>query len=184
MSAAHTVINNFMRKGFNLLGHGCYAAVFESNTDPNLVYKIGIMRADPFVDYIQTAVLENNPHFPRVHELKLYDNWYLAKMERLEPLPFHKGHLSSEVRSLVNQKEDKLVHLTPTPELQTVAARIRELADALDLKIDLHGGNIMMRGLVPVITDPLCHHDIESGWALENWFGQKNKDQRNTSWNF
>lgn len=184
MSAAHTVINNFMRKGFNLLGHGCYAAVFESNTDPNLVYKVGAVSSDPFLVYIQAAGLKDNPHFPKIYEIMEYDNWYLVKMERLEPIPYHKTFLSSEIRSIVKEKTDALVHLAPTPELQAVAAHIRKLSDDLDVKIDLHQGNIMMRGLVPVITDPLCHHDIESEWALENWFGQKNKKQRNASWSY
>jgi hypothetical protein len=184
MATAHTVINNFIRKGFNMLGNGCYAAVFDSNVDPNLVYKIGVRTSDPFLDYIQQSSLQANPHFPRIYDIACGDNWYLVKMERLEPIPSHKTFLSNEIRSLVEDEGDALVHLTPTPDLMAIAAQIRNLAEALDVKVDLHQGNIMMRGNTPVITDPLCDHDIESAWELENWFGKKSKGQRNASWSY
>ena len=184
MATAHTVINNFTRKGFRMLGHGCYAAVFDSNVDPNLVYKIGVRISDPFLNYIQETKLKSNPHFPRIYDVMCGDDWYLVKMERLEPIPSHKTFLSNEIRSLVKEEGDALVHLTPTHELMSIAHHIRTLAESLEVKVDLHQGNIMMRGTTPVITDPLCDYDIYSEWALENWFGQKNKGQRNASWSY
>ena len=173
MATAHTVISNFKRKGFNLLGHGCYAAVFDSNVDPNLVYKIGVRSSDPFIDYISDVALQNNPHFPRIYDIMVQDDWYLVQMERLEPIPSHKTFLSNEIRSLVKEDGDTLVHLKLSTELLSITDRIRELAEALDVKVDLHPGNIMMRGVTPVITGPLCDHDIYSEWALENWMHQK-----------
>lgn len=184
MATAHTVINNFTRKGFRMLGSGCYAAVFDSNVDPNLVYKIGARTSDPFLDYIKDTSLQANPHFPKIYDIMCADEWYLVKMERLEPIPCHKTFLPSEIRSLVCNRSDTLTHLTVTAELTAITSRIQELSDALSVKVDLHEGNIMMRGTTPVITDPLCDYDIESEWALENWFGQKNKSQRNASWSY
>ena len=99
------------------------------------------------------------------------DNWYMVKMERLEPIPSHKPFLSNEIRSLVEEEGDVLVHLTPTHELMSIAHHIRTLAESLKVKVDLHAGNIMMRGTTPVITDPLCDYDIDSEWELESWFG-------------
>jgi len=185
MATAHTVINNYTRKGFKMLGHGCYAAVFESNTDPNLVYKVGARVTDPFLAYIQEPSLINNPHFPRIYEIFTDETWYLVKMERLEPTPSHKIEMSSELSSVVRGTSNTLQHLKPSHELYSIAHQIRELADRLDAKLDLHQGNVMMRGTTPVITDPLCDHNIYSEWALENWFGQqRNKEQRNASWSY
>ncbi len=184
MATAHTVINNFTRKGFNMLGHGCYAAVFESNTDPNLVYKGGTRSSDPFLAYIQEPTLARNIHFPRIYDIVINKDWYLVKMERLEPLPSHKLEMSDEISSVVRGENNTLRYLEPTDDLYSLAHQIRELADRLDVKLDLHQGNIMMRGLTPVITDPLCDFNIYSEWALENWFGQKNKEQRNASWSY
>lgn len=182
MATAHTVIDNFIRKGFRMLGNGCYAAVFDSNVDPNLVYKIGVRASDPFLAYIKQDELRANPHFPRIYDIMEGDNWYLVKMERLEHIPSHKTFLSNEIRSLVEDEGDALVHLAPTPDLMSIAAHIRNLAEDLYVKVDLHAGNIMMRGNTPVITDPLCDYDIYSEWALESWFDRKNKGQRNASW--
>ena len=184
MATAHTVINNFTRKGFRMLGNGCYAAVFDSNVDPNLVYKIGVRISDPFLSYIKQDELRANPHFPRIYDIMEGDNWYLVKMERLEPIPSHKPFLSNEIQSLVEEEGDALVHLNPTKELVSIAKHIRTLAESLNVKVDLHAGNIMMRGTTPVITDPLCDYNIYSEWELENWFGQKNKGQRNASWSY
>lgn len=181
MATAHTVINNFIKKGFNMLGSGCYAAVFESNTDPNLVYKVGVRTSDPFLSYIKDQSLTNNPHFPRIHKLFVYDTWYMAEMERLEPVPSHKVYLSKEIRSLVSEKLDQVKELKLTAELRMLTDRIRNLAEQLDCKIDLHQGNIMMRGLTPVITDPLCDNDIYTEWDLENWLGKNKNYQRNAS---
>jgi len=178
MATSHTVINNFTSKGFKLLGHGCYAAVFDSKYDPNLVYKVGITTSDPFLAYIRQKSLVSNPHFPIIYDIIEADSWYLVKMEKLEPLPYHKIELSNQIRSLVDDDVNMLTSFSPTSDLLNITDKIRELADILDVKVDLHQGNIMMRGLVPVITDPLCDHDIYSEWALENWFGQKNKEQR------
>lgn len=182
MATAHTVINNFTRKGFKMLGHGCYAAVFDSNVDPNLVYKVGIKLTDPFLSYIQEPSLANNPHFPRVYDIHVGDGWYLVKMERLEPLPSHKLEVSSDISSVVSDDSYTLKYLAPSHELFSIAHQIRALADSLDVKLDLHPGNIMMRGMVPVITDPLCDHNIYSEWDLEGWFGQKNKGSQCPSW--
>ncbi len=174
MTAAHTVIKNFTKKGFNMLGSGCYAAVFESNVDPNLVYKVGISTTDPFLSYIQDSSLADNLHFPRIYDIAYLNGGYLVKMERLEPIPSHKVEMSKELRSVVHDDIHTLKHLKASNELSRIATRIRELADSLDVKLDLHEGNIMMRGVTPVITDPLCDHNIYSEWSLDTWLGQKN----------
>ena len=182
MATAHTVINNFTRKGFRMLGHGCYAAVFDSNVDPNLVYKVGVRTSDPFLNYIQDPSLVNNPHFPRVYDIHVGEDWYLVKMERLDPLPDYKLVVSNEISSVVSDDSYTLKYLAPSHELFSIAHQIREMAERLDVKIDLHPGNVMMRGVTPVITDPLCDHNIYSEWELENWFGQKNKKSSYPDW--
>lgn len=182
MATAHTIINNFSKKGFKMLGYGCYAAVFDSNVDPNLVYKIGVRASDPFLAYIKQDKLKTNPHFPRIYDILEEDSWYMVKMERLEPIPSHKALLSKDIRSLVEEDGDTLSLLTPTHDLMAIAHHIKTLAESLEVKVDLHAGNIMMRGTTPVITDPLCDYDIYSEWALESWFGQKKRSQRNASW--
>jgi hypothetical protein len=184
LATSHTVINNFIRKGFYLLGYGCYAAVFESKTDPNLVYKVGAQVTDPFLAYIKNTPLQGNPHFPRVYSCDVFDSWYLVTMERLDPIPDHKLLVPADIRSIVDGEQKPLKCIQDNKSLQAIAAEIRAMAEWMDVKVDLHQGNIMMRGTVPVITDPLCDKNIYSEWALENWFGQKDKEQRNASWSY
>lgn len=183
MSTAKNVINNFMSKGFTLLGHGCYAAVFDSNSDPNLVYKVGVTTSDPFLDYIKLKkdFLEN-PHFPKIYStyIDMSNDWYLVTMEKLETVPSHKIGISNEISTLINDSSAiTSITIKKTKELVSLTAQINKLVNSIpDIRLDIHQGNVMMRGVTPVITDPLCGLDINSGWELESWFAQKNKVSR------
>lgn len=152
---ARKVIQNFQNKGFNLLGIGCYASVFESNTDPNLVYKIGVNRRDPWLEYIKTNVKSN--YFPKIYSIHHYYDGYLCLMERLYYVPY------------TLEKEKKKLKEFSCKEAESVYKVIKGLVSDT-VRIDLHDGNIMMRANRQlVITDPLAETYIDSGTDLENW---------------
>jgi hypothetical protein len=165
MATGITVIKSFMRKGFRLIGDGCYAAVFESNCDPNLVYKVGNNASDPYLAYIQANI--NSPHFPRVHSVFIdYDNnYYIVTMERLEEIPDHKRtSVPSNIRTQFTRES------AVDPDMQSLVERVEALlSSCTDFKLDLHSGNIMMRGVVPVVTDPLAHDEIPEESDLSCW---------------
>lgn len=165
MSTGISVIKSFLRRGFRMVGDGCYAAVFESNQDPNLVYKVGNTACDPYLTYIQANI--DSPSFPRVHKTYIdYDNdYYIVVMERLDPVPEHKhGTLPVNIRKQFTGEVSADTDMQPVIDLVT-----RLLDCCSDFKLDLHAGNIMMRGLVPVVTDPLAHEEIDDSFDLSLW---------------
>lgn len=164
MATGLTVIKNFGRKGFRLLGNGCYAAVFESDSDPNLVYKVGITTDDPYLTYIQSDI--KSAHFPKVHKLFVdaENDYYIVQMERLSPIPEHKRSLVSSIRKQFEGEADTAAEYAPVIDLVNVLLNAYE-----DIKLDLHEGNIMMRGYTAVITDPLSHDHISEDRDLDLW---------------
>lgn len=164
MFTGHEVIQEFIDQGFELLGSGCYAAVFASKTDPNIVYKVGVNVEDPFLGYIGLNLAGLNEHFPKIHRLCIMDDYYIAVMEALTPLPVHKYTISESIR-----KEVKYPAGEVTAAMAELICEIKKLAESNGHKIDLHNGNIMLRNLTPVITDPLCDTEISSEWSLEGW---------------
>lgn len=174
MSSAFTVVRNFIKQDFKLAGVGYYSAVFESNVDPNIVYKVGRTLKDPFLDYISMPRLKHNPHFPRVLSLhKDYDNyWYMATIEALTPIPEHKKTLAKTVRDSVHSL-DKVSLPEQLKQLLNEVVLFAENDDSVS--IDLHSGNIMMRGNTLVITDPLAEHYLYTASDMENWFEQRKR---------
>jgi hypothetical protein len=165
MTTGTQVIKNFMKRGFKLLGDGCYAAVFESNTDPNIVYKVGNNAQDPYLEYINAHI--DSEYFPKVHKAYIdYDNsYYVVIMERLEPLPDHKRKAVEHTFSEQFEGNQQV-----PPDMQVIVDHINKLLEGCnDLKLDLHAGNIMLRGLTPVITDPVCHDEIDDYYDLSIW---------------
>jgi hypothetical protein len=168
MATGLRVIKNFIKRGFRLLGDGCYAAVFESNTDPNLVYKIGNTVQDPYLDYINANIASK--HFPRIHKtyIDYENNYYLVIMERLDPLPVHKR--KTLTLDLLEQfTGDKQTSCAMLEVVEHVNKLLNEFGA---IKLDLHSENIMMRGINPVITDPLSHDEIEDSYDLSIWMSK------------
>lgn len=171
MSAAFTVVKNFMRKGFHLSGCGYYAAVFESQQDPNLVYKVGRTTYDPFLLYAAQTEFRSNPHFPRIYKLTVFDDWYIAQIEALTPVPEHKRALTKRISESAYKNE---LSMLESESLRQLISRIKQLVETnKDLQLDLHPGNIMMRGIVPVITDPISEYSLYTASDMESWFEQR-----------
>ncbi len=170
MSTAFTVVRSFERKGFKFLGCGYYAAVFESNVDPNLVYKIGRTLSDPFLEYATNSALKQNPHYPRIYDLytDVDNDWYLVKMEALVPLPEHKYSFATKVSSFAREE---IIDTDISPEMNQLIDEIKRMSKLDDsVNIDLDRGNIMMRGVTPVITDPLAEYYLETELDMEQWY--------------
>jgi len=170
MTTAKTVAKHFLDKGFRLLGSGCYAVVFDSKTDPNLVYKIGSTLSDPFLVY---AKLQNkfvdNPHYPKIYSIyeDTEHDWYMVKMEALTKLPHHKYEVITRVKKFMRHY-DGVVLTKPMEDLVNEISKLLEKHP--EIQLDLHNENIMMRGTTPVITDPLSETDIPTNQDTQGWF--------------
>lgn len=172
MTTAFTVASNLINKGFRILGEGYYSAVYESNYDPNLVYKIGRTLDDPFLVYVSDTEIKNNIHFPKLYDLYIdnENDWYLAKMECLTPLPDHKKTVAQTIESYA---KDQINSVALSNDMKYLLERIYNISEQHDFKLDLHEGNIMMRGVTPVITDPLAEKDLYTHYDMSHWLSKR-----------
>lgn len=144
------------------LGSGLYASVYARPED-NFVVKIFSpdMGYKRYLDYMQKNV--QNPYVPKLRgkPVKLPNNFTLVRLEKLTPIT---GDLFREIRFLTHP--DKGDRSSPEykaarkefedkyPQFLNLLDEITQLAGNAGLSLDLHPGNIMMRGNLPVITDP------------------------------
>lgn len=159
--------------GFKRLGYGDYADVYEN---PKLPYVLKIYSNN---DKGYSAFLEliknhrNNPHLPNLigQPIKLNSHVNAVRLEKLTPFDSSYEYFE-EVCTLLSYA-DVPEWRTVIPNICDNVDKIREfikkypkfakLMDILNayrlqhhVNFDLHDGNIMLRGNVPVVTDPFC----------------------------
>ena len=159
-SDASELEDNLEAGGFKkyVIGTGLYSSVLSR---PDLNYVVKIFEYDKgyitYLSYIEKY--KNNPHVPKLRGklINVGKNFKVVRLEKLEP--FRK---TPEQRKIINFIDDYVFKHKiygdaasnyvsfPYPDM------IPLLNDILQhTGIDLHDGNIMFRGSVPVITDPL-----------------------------
>lgn len=144
-------------QGYQHIGDGTRAIVLAHPIYPDVVVKVGVYdgneswqrerapHRDGWLLYIQNRP-ENNPHTPRVEEIVLHDNCYVATMERLEYLDDFDDYWDTPT----------LLH-DDNGGLNSLLKQIHTHRPA-GVSFDMHDQNVMRRpgtGEV-VVTDPWC----------------------------
>ncbi len=167
--AAWSIFNDNGHRGFRCLGSGYYSAVFSVPGRPSLVLKVGgpggtglyagtgsvlearsygadgADRMDVWPEWVRTTAKHGMEDWmPKVyHAEALNGGMYFAVMERLTPSAY--GHYAE---------------MGSSGELEMIRSRIHRMLD-MDIMhmawLDLHSGNIMMRGEQYVVTDPISN---------------------------
>ena len=152
--------------GLEVLGEGARAKVYALNE--RRVLKI-CERVDHGYDpFIRAAREMNNPHLPKVFYIGTWANRTVYVLERLEyGNDFEKDFLSTEMYRRFNTLDDEPTNIRwhqanndpfgpdLTEAVRLVHKMVHNPPAGSYLRADLHGGNIMLRGDIPVITDPL-----------------------------
>lgn len=151
--------------GFKKLGQGTFAATYES---PRYPYVFKIFNNDSayktYLDYVLKN--QNNPNVPKIKGtyIKINNDTYAVRMEKLKVGKFWWG--DNEVidaldtynhhRPLSPEAEELLK--TKYPGIYKVITDLTKISKDRH-SFDLYTGNdnVMWRGDVPVITDPLAH---------------------------
>lgn len=177
------LVNELVRMGYSkrILGSGIYGIVFDK-PNSNYVYKVFNISDKGYIKYLKfLEMYKDNPHVPKILgkpiRIKLLNNKRLAdlmfvKLEKLKELPvenhtqfkivqtinlairiindFNNGKISSldDFSSII---DDFNIYEREYPELVDLIQNLHLISEN---DIDLHSGNIMLRGKVPVITDP------------------------------
>jgi hypothetical protein len=166
-----SAFNNFYeyikQHGFTRVGTGSNADVYEKD---GYLWLFKVFSGDPaYLSYYKYCkVNQHNPHVPRVKGglRKLSGNTYCVQIEKLRPFPSTgmkfiqtlqtaatglvdtnpiDDEMKDEYRRSINQigsKFPKLIEL------------LEDLTAFRNYTFDLDESNIMMRGVMPVITDP------------------------------
>ena len=154
-------------KNFKLLGEGSYSSVFQSPTE-NFVVKVNKGYIDQgflkFVDFCHKN--KGNLHLPKIGEIKKFDKFYIVFIEKLESNNGEHDNddiaLDIEKLVLMSDSYEKVMKDIKSFYSEDIVKQIIECADILKdflknkkLFVDLHGENIMWRGNILVITDPV-----------------------------
>lgn len=128
--------------GYDELGSGHFSAVFAHPSDPSLVIKVGGDVKDSWLGFAMYVHEHPASCFPRIEQIILHQNYYIAIMERLSKWRGEPGFPSSSYE-----------------RIDWVSKRLGEPAVRMfqvlgKYETDLHRGNFMMRGDELVLTDP------------------------------
>lgn len=163
--------------GFTQLGSGASASVWHIPKKP---YVLKLFDSDDhaYADFVEMVKRSNfNPHFPmfRGATIKLTPEVSAIRMERLKPMQMNwASALNRGIRVIMEavtlgsdwleqmsdefsdrEKKDVQIALRKWPRLTEATDQLIQLYKSSDhAHWDLHSDNVMMRGSVPVFTDP------------------------------
>ena len=133
---AESILEN---NGWELLGQGEYADVYTKQGKP-YVSKLFSSNDAAYKAYINLISKYQNEHFPKIYEL---------------PRPLGRGSSSVSDEDSAYQYVDNNLHMKEA--LNLIAELVKNNRDSFF--VDLHAGNLMMRGSTVVIIDPIAFND-------------------------
>jgi hypothetical protein len=165
-----------LRAGYKRTGEGYFAKVY-GRADADHVLKLFKARDTAYMAFVNMVIKNPNPHFPKFKGkmMRVTDDYYAIRMERLEPMP-DKTELGDSMSIAIKIERYMIYRNDPdsasSPEaiadtenfmqiLESSQPRIRRACDLVVDKLvptyllDLHSANIMQRGAVMVLTDPI-----------------------------
>jgi len=154
-------------KGFRSIGSGASADVY---THPNFAYVLKVFDQDSCYNNFCYMVSQNqaNPHFPkfRGQPMRIYDEIYAVRIERLSALPETQWGtmIANYIESVIDgyKIEDSQIQ-RQYPKLKAACILVRRLIKVMggECEGDFKAENIMMRGNIPVIIDPVYDPSLQ-----------------------
>jgi len=149
-------------------GTGAYAQCFESKLDPNVVFKIGDPKDDPYWIYVEhlSQTRATNPVLPKIyHAIRLTDrseiDQYIVVMERLRPANRQeKQALDRLWKHLDFYMDGQMIPTYGVTIDPNIARALKFVNEARKSRrgnhwFDLHDGNWMFRKNQVVLIDPI-----------------------------
>jgi hypothetical protein len=129
-------------EGADILGEGAYSLAV-AHRNPKKVIKITLSTVDGYHDYVEFVKSNKrrlppqvSKHLPKLYGSTMHGEVRVTVVERLEPNDGYEQSASYErLKTILNERRTEGV------------------------RMDVHQGNVMMRGRVPVIIDPWAHFD-------------------------
>lgn len=161
------VVNKwFVQHGWNIISTGHWSRVYENPAQPNWVLKVMPGRDRGYMRFWSIAKNSNNIHFPEVGKMGVMDipggqSVYCVMIEKLSPTCYDKPLQKLLFRNLYSrQKDEAVAEQWPTwydafLEIYKVLRKTNSQDGRYWYQNDLGGQNIMWRGNIPVIIDPI-----------------------------
>ena len=160
--------------GWKKIGSGVFARVYCNKEHPGVVMKVA--EEDKAYHLYAKWCMKNqdNPYVPKIFshekiELAYEDEWQfkltITMMERLRPLRVAKGFKKLDAWEIKvglgagwssGWDEAEALKKATDPHVRKLGKYFIRAEERNEFRIDLHDGNVMMRGDTPVYTDPLC----------------------------
>ena len=152
--------------GFKFLGIGNYGSVYQHPTYP-WVFKI--FKDDPaflyYVNYIKHN--QHNQNVPKIkgNIIKINDNTFVVRLEKLQPMDvtFFIDNMAEPISTMSVLKRRTIEELDD--DYQELLAKFKKQYPGIfqiihdmvksNYRLDMGVRNMMMRGNVPVVTDPV-----------------------------
>ncbi len=161
---------SFLKKQkVKLLGFGMFASVYQHPTIPDMVAKLydDDEAYDRYVEWCLSN--QQNPFVPKIYSVHDYPEFKIVFMEKLKECDQSKFELWMKSEFVLDDLTPGFISakvLARTLQNRTFTdekdARFLAVLDFVqqqilinDYELDLHSGNVMMRGKEFVITDPL-----------------------------
>lgn len=156
-------------KGYRRIGQGSYAWVW-AKPGADTVLKVFTATDYAYREFANAVMGTSNPHFPRLFGkmIRVNDDYRAIRMERLQPCT--RTNVAYRAIQTYLRRDDVGGDASDDVEQEIVESlfgKFPQLKEACDLVfdlayqephrpvIDMHAGNIMLRGDVPVLIDPL-----------------------------
>ena len=146
------------QNGFKFIDKGSFGAVFER---PGYPWVFKIFTRDPaYLHFVKYAMAhQGNPHLPRIKGIiKINDDTYAVRMERLSPIPLGSEPAMSLIRKIVNIDSYGDLSDADAAWIDKTFPGISAFFKSFplgDFEYDLHLQNFMQRGNTMVIVDPI-----------------------------
>lgn len=156
--ASEAYVKKLLKNGWEYLDEGEYSVVLQHKDFPYLVRKVTNSKDDPYVHFIRWSLKNPDPHLPKVIGLFDGPKYFAVDLERLEPM----DESSSREKKILHYLDDALSGINYSGNTRGVPASLKKTAKKMFSEFrhkyvnDMHMGNIMYRGEVPIITDPYC----------------------------
>ena len=156
--------------GYLVLGRGQTGVVYQKPNAP-YVLKLFDARDTAYATFVKAAKSNPNPHFPvfKGNIIKVTDSYLAVRTELLQPSSGRNEEIELIDRYIIGirdygySNQENLDYMDKHPDMK-VAANI--IVNILKRNIgkfmcDIHQPNVMMRGSVMVLTDPIGMFDLE-----------------------
>ena len=155
-----------VKAGYRQLGRGVSGGAVFQKPGASYVLKLFDARDEAYLTFVRLASRNHNPHFPKFFgkPIRITDNYFAVRTEPLQPST-NLEEVEIIDRYIIAKRDNMNGWWRPEFEYFSDKSELREACDLIammlrqsghDFICDVHLKNVMMRGSVLVLSDPVA----------------------------